>query len=73
MGNAQIERRKTDFAAELAAVQDLAADRVRLAEQVLSPAEIAGRERGAHRRTRDALLAFDDVGICSSSKAPRAA
>ena len=51
---------KPDLAAEFAAMQDPPADHVRPAQQVLRPAQVAGSERCAHRRTRDALLALDD-------------
>src|SRR5688572_7508079 len=50
-----IRRRKPQSAAELRAVRDAPADRVRMAEEPLGCAQIARLERGAHRRARNPL------------------
>ncbi len=54
MCKAQVERRESECAAELAAVHDVAADAVGAAEQGLRAGHVAGGEGLSHLRTRDA-------------------
>src|SRR5690606_4972409 len=58
----QGERREPQIAPELAPVRDMARYPVGASEQLAGSLEIAGGERGAHRRARDPLAAGGDAG-----------
>ncbi len=62
MRDAQIERRKSEFAAELSAVDHMTGDRIGSSEQPLGAGQVAFIERGAHRRAGDPQPVLRDSG-----------
>lgn len=68
MRNAQIERWKAKFAAELSSVDDMAGDRIGSTEQALGAGEVALIERGAHSRAGDPLTILRHGGHAVQGK-----
>ena len=58
----RFKRGKPDCPTQLASMEHAPADGIRPTQQMPRPREITGAQRSAHRRTRDALLSFDDGG-----------